>query len=306
LLQNRDKLVEQLKEYKDVDKALIENRNRQSDILLEYSDLMKKRISERKRVIDIWNCNSGLRVSLITFGNLEDNEKAFRNMIMKTGSTFSNDILKMDGDDVYCGGIIYDIANPKDNNKIVDELRNKFDKIVNVDSSIMGKSIEKHLKSIFENKPEICDEIMTWIPDDKVVLELKMSNNRYVKIDAGSAGQRTSAILALLLQISDTPLIIDQPEDDLDTKNISEFVVKGINNKKRNQQIIVVTHNPNIVVNTNSEQIIHMEYGGGEINASHSGALQELEIRDAICDVMEGGREALDARYYRISKALLK
>lgn len=115
-------------------------------------------------------------------------------------------------------GIIYDIANPKDNNKIVDELRNKFDKIVNVDSSIMGKSIEKHLKSIFENKPEICDEIMTWIPDDKVVLELKMSNNRYVKIDAGSAGQRTSAILALLLQISDTPLIIDQPEDDLDTK----------------------------------------------------------------------------------------
>ena len=48
------------------------------------------------------------------------------------------------------------------------------------------------------------------------------------------------------------------------------------------------------------------EYGGGEINASHSGALQELEIRDAICDVMEGGREALDARYYRISKALLK
>lgn len=86
----------------------------------------------------------------------------------------------MDGDDVYCGGIIYDIANPKDNNKIVDELRNKFDKIVNVDSSIMGKSIEKHLKSIFENKPEICDEIMTWIPDDKVVLELKMSNKFYI------------------------------------------------------------------------------------------------------------------------------
>ena len=49
-----------------------------------------------------------------------------------------------------------------------------------------------------------------------------------------------------------------------------------------------------------------MEYRGGEINASHSGALQKLEIRDAICEVMEGGREALDARYYRISKALSK
>ena len=40
-------------------------------------------------------------------------------------------------------------------------------------------------------------------------------------------------------------------------------------------------------MNTNSEQVIHMEFAGGEINASHSGALQDFEIRDAICDVME-------------------
>lgn len=87
-------------------------------------------------------------------------------------------------------------------------------------------------------------------------------------------------------------------------KNITDFIVKGINEKKQSQQIIVVTHNPNIVVNTNSEQVIHMEFAGGEINASHSGALQDFEIRDAICDVMEGGREALESRYYRITKAL--
>lgn len=59
----------------------------------------------------------------------------------------------------------------------------------------------------------------------------------------------------------------------MDTKNITDFIVKGINEKKQSQQIIVVTHNPNIVVNTNSEQVIHMEFAGGEINASHSGAL---------------------------------
>lgn len=44
---------------------------------------------------------------------------------------------------------------------------------------------------------------------------------------------------------------------------------RGINEKKQSQQIIVVTHNPNIVVNTNSEQVINMEFAGGEINASH-------------------------------------
>ena len=143
-----------------------------------------------------------------------------------------------------------------------------------------------------------------WLPEDLVRLELKTGRNKYISIDAGSAGQRTSAILTLLLQISKEPIIIDQPEDDLDTKNITDFIVKGINEKKQSQQIIVVTHNPNIVLNTNSEQVIHMEFAGGEINASHSGALQDFEIRDAICDVMEGGREALESRYYRITKAL--
>lgn len=49
--------------------------------------------------------------------------------------------------------------------------------------------------------------------------------------------------------MSKEPIIIDQPEDDLDTKNITDFIVKGINEKKQSQQIIVVTHNPNIIVN---------------------------------------------------------
>lgn len=54
---------------------------------------------------------------------------------------------------------------------------------------------------------------------------------------------------------------------------------------------------------TNSEQVIHGVCGWRN-KCSHSGALQDVEIRDAICDVMEGGREALESRYYRITKAL--
>lgn len=167
-----------------------------------------------------------------------------------------------------------------------------------------GKKFRAHLNNLFENDYSVENEIYMWLPEDLVRLELKTGRNKYISIDAGSAGQRTSAILTLLLQMSKEPIIIDQPEDDLDTKNITDFIVKGINEKKQSQQIIVVTHNPNIVVNTNSEQVIHMEFAGGEINASHSGALQDFEIRDAICDVMEGGREALESRYYRITKAL--
>lgn len=175
---------------------------------------------------------------------------------------------------------------------------------LHIDFSPYGKKFRAHLNNLFENDYSVENEIYMWLPEDLVRLELKTGRNKYISIDAGSAGQRTSAILTLLLQMSKEPIIIDQPEDDLDTKNITDFIVKGINEKKQSQQIIVVTHNPNIVVNTNSEQVIHMEFAGGEINASHSGALQDFEIRDAICDVMEGGREALESRYYRITKAL--
>ena len=68
----------------------------------------------------------------------------------------------------------------------------------------------------------------------------------------------------------------------------------------------MVTHNPNIVVNTNSEQVIQLDFVGGQIVNSCSGALQSHDVRDAICEVMEGGKEALEKRYYRIFRALEK
>ena len=63
------------------------------------------------------------------------------------------------------------------------------------------------------------------------------------------------------------------PEDDLDTRNITDIVVSSINEMKKQQQIIVVTHNPNIVVNTNSEQVIQLDYRNEQIINSCSGAL---------------------------------
>ena len=100
------------------------------------------------------------------------------------------------------------------------------------------------------------------------------------------------------------PIVIDQPEDDLDTRNITDIVVSSINQMKKRQQVILVTHNPNIVVNTNSEQVTQLDYVNGQIITACAGALQSHDVRDAICEVMEGGKEALEKRYYRIFKAL--
>lgn len=77
----------------------------------------------------------------------------------------------------------------------------------------------------------------------------------------------------MILGISSVPIIRGQPEDELDTRNITDIVVSSINEMKKQQQIIVVTHNPNIVVNTNSEQVVQLDYRNEQIINSCSGAL---------------------------------
>jgi len=131
-----------------------------------------------------------------------------------------------------------------------------------------------------------------------------VENGHEKNIEVGSAGQRTAGMLSLLLTLSDTPLIIDQPEDDLDNRHISNLVVSGLRALKNKQQVVVVTHNPNIPVNGGAEQIVIMEFAGGQIHSPLSGALQKNSIRTAVCEVMEGGRVALANRYYRIAQAL--
>ena len=184
-----------------------------------------------------------------------------------------------------------------------DDFKDKLLKSTELDTNGFSKYLVNHINSLNQNYPENIDKIITWFPDDKINLKL-IENRRSMNVETGSAGQRTAAMLSLLLSVDDSPLIIDQPEDDLDTKRITDLVVTGLRELKTKQQVIIVTHNPNIPVNGASEQIIHMNFAAGQVQTKASGALQNKNIREAVCDVMEGGVMALNNRYYRISKAL--
>jgi len=67
---------------------------------------------------------------------------------------------------------------------------------------------------------------------------------------------------------------------------------------------ITVTHNPNIVVNGGAEMVHALDFASGQCRVVKSGSLQDLEIRDEICRVMEGGREAFERRYRRIATSV--
>ena len=85
---------------------------------------------------------------------------------------------------------------------------------------------------------------------DRYFLELRMDDGSYRRLDELSGGQRVSVLLSLLLETDDSrPLVIDQPEDELDNRFLFETVLPALKKLKGRRQVIVATHNPNVVVN---------------------------------------------------------
>ncbi len=111
-----------------------------------------------------------------------------------------------------------------------------------------------------------------------------------------SLGQRASALIIFLLTLKDSHLIIiDQPEDDLDNQTIYDDVIKVLKNLKNDTQFIFATHNPNIPVLGDCEQVISCRYESEKIQ-TNQGSIDEISIRNDIVDIMEGGEEAFNQR----------
>lgn len=114
-----------------------------------------------------------------------------------------------------------------------------------------------------------------------------------------SPGERGGLLLIfyLMLDRQDIPLVIDQPEDNLDNKSVYEILVTFIKQAKKRRQIILVTHNPNLAVGADAEQIIHVSIDkkdGKHDFDFFSGAIEEPRINQAVVDILEGTLPAFD------------
>jgi type III restriction enzyme len=120
-----------------------------------------------------------------------------------------------------------------------------------------------------------------------------------VPFEDASAGQQATALLNVLLSQDGFPLVIDQPEDDIDNRAI-EKIIKNLWNSKKRRQIIISSHNANLVVNGDSELVVSCDYNEtseqtkGQIK--FQGSIDDSEIRDEITSIMEGGERAFILR----------
>jgi ABC-type lipoprotein export system ATPase subunit len=163
-----------------------------------------------------------------------------------------------------------------------------------------GGALTKNFLNSFERGERLrLDELERFLPEDAVDLRVRSHGGEFTPITTGSVGQRSTAILSLLLSSGDQPLIIDQPEDDLDNRYIYDVVVSLIRQRKFSRQILIATHNANIPVNGDAELIVAMgvEERMGKVMAL--GSIDRPEVKEQVSVIMEGSAEAFRLRRER-------
>jgi energy-coupling factor transporter ATP-binding protein EcfA2 len=143
--------------------------------------------------------------------------------------------------------------------------------------------------------------ILLWFPEDLVTVEYKPEgSNNFTPVDQGSPGQKTAALLTVILQMGDEPLLLDQPEDDLENKLIKHLAVEALKQIKRGRQLVISTHNANIVVTSAAEQVLVIQHGEHLPSIEASGTLQTEAVKNNVCLILEGGKDAIKTRYKRL------
>lgn len=143
---------------------------------------------------------------------------------------------------------------------------------------------------------DLCDEAT-------VELDIGLSGDwTYRPLSELSPGQKSTAVLLLTLQSGAEPLLIDQPEDDLDNRPVYDDVVQRFRSAKRRRQLLVATHNANSPVLGDAEQIVVLDAvsadpARGEVRAH--GPIDDRGVRTAAEQILEGGETAFRRRRER-------
>lgn len=330
LVQRRQTIERRLANLVDREKQ-VEDLRQEAQASLERLLVIRRELTEVRRrfLATVLQENPYVAIKVVYFGTRENAETELRRLLLlqeqREDRRFAKDIEGLLGK-VYdlideeqpprpaglpSGG---DLTGPLDRTRDGDETTHaarKDQALAEIKQRIRGIAEGKcdprtladqrfaaHLRKL---SPEAIDRIDLWFPEDFLVVEYSPSGDGrgFRPIDQGSPGQKTAALLAFLLSYGEEPLVLDQPEEDLDNLLIYGLIVAQLRQRKQSRQIVVVTHNPNIVVNGDAELVVALTAKSGESRMECNGSLQEKKVRDTVCAVMEGGREAFEKRSRR-------
>lgn len=307
-IEDEIKILKDLKDKRDEleQKALAQLEN----ILYARKSISKRRVAFLK---DSLEGNNYVRMALIPYSrDPAAIDRSLRETLGITEGKYADDLYVESADESPSKGLVGALLAPfaiSEKNgewqtdtfeKSIDDIKQKLTQAC-LGENKFGARFNKALRTESLKRSELIDHILCWFPEDGLNVEYsrKGDGKDFRSISQGSAGQRAAAMLAFLLAHGSEPLVLDQPEDDLDNHLIYDLVVQQIRSNKARRQLIIVTHNPNIVVNGDAE-FIHVLDFTNQCTVKHQGSLQSETVRQEICLVMEGGKEAFRRRYQRL------
>lgn len=272
LKSEEEKLIESLNDITKQEENRTEIASRIRAILDERNQLLLKEFKVYKAEIDKINANQNPLELSIEF---KGNKKIFLDKLKQSfrGSNINqNSYENLSGKHSDFASLIVDVL--LEDSKITSDL-------------VTEAQLSKVKEIIKENYSEL---LKTRTPNQ---IEIKYHGKPIVK---HSIGQRASALVLFILSQKDNNLImIDQPEDDLDNQVIYNEIITKVKERKPEVQFIFATHNANIPVLGDSEQVIAVSYDEEQI-AVESGSVDNKDIQNKIVDIMEGGQEAFNKR----------
>ena len=298
--------------YLKAEKDFIEKKLPKDLELLKKERIQKVKdiFNKKKEILDLYNDFKASIDELVL-----ENNKFFKNFNLEIDAGF-----KLDESFVY--DFLKFINKAKsgnfrgaDENQIKDFFVEKdllnVDNVVDIINSILlsleGASGENNSKKDIEISDQI-EKVQSFY-DFLFSLDY-LENNYNLKLDGKtltelSPGERGVLLLVFYLMIDkdDIPLIIDQPEDNLDNKSIFEVLANFVKGAKKRRQIIIVTHNPNLAIGADAEQIIYVEHNKKTNKFSYEiGSIENPKINERIVEILEGTLPAFnkrDEKYYK-------
>lgn len=303
LVHSRQTIERRLKELGDRKKQLTSLREQAAASMKKLVKIRRDLTESRRSFLqEALRNNNYVRIDVVPYGAREIVEAEFRQLIQREGGGFERDIGSPESGGLL-GGIYGEHHQPHDIEQALASLKQQIRSIADGSHDPAALGDQRFARHIGRLQPEALDRLDLWLPEDSLAVQYSPTGDgrNLRSIEEGSPGQKTAALLAFLLSYGEEPLVLDQPEDDLDNHLIYELIVTQLRGVKRHRQILVVTHNPNIVVNGDAELVVALAARKGETHKECEGSLQERQVRDTICEVTEGGRDAFEERYRRIA-----
>jgi len=277
---------------KKLDEAITKRdkiKKQRARIVLEFNKIKQDIFS--KRLSKVQELNSGLegaiRITLTFNGITDEYQELLKTSLQGSGMRYNTlipAIIQNFSPDRFAS-----IVHNRDEKTMktiagIDELRSKaiFDALIETDQiysieALYTPDLPEFLLKIREQGANKIGSVDNYLPTDQL-----------------STGQRCTTVLPIVFAVSTNPLIIDQPEDNLDNRYITETIHKMIRKLKGTRQLVFITHNPNIPVLADAEQNIFLRYSGRLSSVNAIGTVQD--VKNSILDLLEGGREAFKIR----------